>query len=156
MPSRKTELEKTLLDMKENSRKLRDLRPPQEGHNSAPINYETNALYVTTHMLLNILTTLTRKVEDAQGKVKREQSKRISGIVRTEITNEAIHGIFKIIYSSLFTIKLFWTFSLVVSMGLFSFLVMQSIMTYLSFGVNTSLRNIVENPTDFPKVTVCK
>jgi len=156
MPSRKTELEKTLLDMKENSRKLRDLRPPNEGHNSAPINYETSALYDTTHMILNILNTLTRKVEDAQGKVKRDQSKRISGIVRTEITNEAIHGIFKIIYSSLFTIKLFWTFSLVVSMGLFSFLVMQSIMTYLSFGVNTSLRNIAENPTDFPKVTVCK
>ena len=110
--------------MKENSRQLRVLRPPNEGHNSAPINYEPSALCDTTHMLLNILSTLTRKSEDAQGKVKREQSKRISGIVRTEITNEAIHGIFKIIYSSLFTIKLFWTLSLVVSMGLFSFLVM--------------------------------
>jgi hypothetical protein len=98
--------------MKENSRRLRDLRPLNEGHNNAPINYETSAIYDTTRMILNILTNkFTKKVEDAKVKVKREQSKRISGLGRTEIT---IHGIFKIIYSSLITIKLFWSFSIVV------------------------------------------
>jgi hypothetical protein len=154
--SEKNEWEKTMLDMKENSRRLRDLRPPNERHNNIPINKDTSALYDTTHMILNVLTTLTKKVEDAKIKVKREQSKRISSLVKKEITNEAIHGILKIIYSSLVTIKLFWSFSIVVSMGLFSYLVLQTIVTYLNFGVNTSFRNIVENPTDFPKVTVCK
>jgi hypothetical protein len=132
------ELEKTMEEMRENSRRLRDLTPFKE-------KCDTSASTQSKQLLL-----------DTKVKVKREQSKRIFGLARKELTNEAIQGLFKIIYSPHVAIKLFWTFSIVVSLGLCSFLVVQTIMTYLNFGVNTTLRNVVENPTDFPKITICK
>ncbi len=129
------ELDRTMEEMRENSRRLRDLTPHNE-------TYDTSAKRTLPF--------------DTRVRVKREQNKRIFGLARKELTNEAIQGLFKVIYSPHVAIKLFWTFSIVVSLGLCSFLVVQTIMTYLNFGVNTTLRNVVENPTDFPKVTICK
>ena len=131
------EMDKALKDILENSRRLRDLTP------SSPFillhNKEKN-----------------KKTQEAKVKLKTEQNKRIYTLARKELTNEAIQGLFKIYYSSSIVIKIFWLFGILVSMVLCSYLVLQSVVAYLNFGVNTTVRNVVENPTDFPKITICK
>jgi len=61
----------------------------------------------------------------------------------------------KIAYSPNKLIKLFWTFSLLVSFGLTAYLILQSILSYLSFEVYTTSRTIFETPALFPKITIC-
>ena len=52
-------------------------------------------------------------------------------------------------------IKVFLTIFILTSTNFASNLVIQSILTYLSYGVSTTSRIIYENPTLFPKVTFC-
>jgi hypothetical protein len=88
-------------------------------------------------------------------KVRRHQNRQIKELIKRELTNEAIQDFFKVFFASHLSIKIFWTISIVISVGLCSYLVIQSILTYMSYGVNTTTRNIVENPTDFPRITIC-
>ena len=52
-------------------------------------------------------------------------------------------------------LKIFLIIFVLVSSGLASYTVIQSLMTYFSYGVSTTSRIIYENPTLFPKVTFC-
>jgi hypothetical protein len=83
------------------------------------------------------------------------QDDKIILLVKQNLTNEAVQGFFKIFFDSSKTIKCFWTLSLFVANGLNAYLIISSIMTYLSFSVSTSSKTIVENPTDFPQITIC-
>ena len=83
-------------------------------------------------------------------------AKSIKDLISENLSNEAIQASLKILFSTHKLIKIFWTICILVSMGLCSYLVVQSILTYLAFGVITTTTNIVENPTDFPKITICK
>ena len=74
----------------------------------------------------------------------------------TTVTNEALQGFFKVLFSPKKTIKIFWMLSLIVTNGLNAYLIIESILTYLSYGVSTSSKYIAENPTLFPKITICK
>jgi len=74
----------------------------------------------------------------------------------TTATNEAVQGFFKVLFSPKKTIKIFWILSLLVTNGLNAYLVIQSILTYLNYGTNTSSKSLVEVPTLFPKITICK
>jgi len=51
--------------------------------------------------------------------------------------------------------KLFLVVFILCSSSLASFLVIQSILQYYTYGVSTTSRNIYETPTLFPKVTLC-
>ena len=82
--------------------------------------------------------------------------KSIKHLISENLSNEAIQASLKIIFSTHKVIKIFWTLCLLVSIGLCAYLVVQSILTYLAFGVITTTTNIVENPKDFPKITICK
>ena len=74
----------------------------------------------------------------------------------TNVTNEAFQGFFKVLFAPKKTIKIFWFLSLIVSNALNAYLVVQSILTYLTFEVSTSSKFLAENPTLFPKITICK
>ncbi len=126
------EMEKLMREMRENTCRLRDLTPNNKRQS---INNKNNS---------NELN------------LKLDENQRIYTLAKKELTNEAIQGLFKIYFSSHILIKIFWTCGIIVSVGLCSFLIVQTIMTYLSFGVNTTLRSITENPADFPKITICK
>ena len=85
-----------------------------------------------------------------------EKLDQIKQILIKGLSNEAIQSLLKIFFSTNFVIRLFWLLCILVSMGLCSYLVIQSIFSYLSYGVSTSTKNVVENPTDLPKITFCK
>ena len=95
-------------------------------------------------------------VLNSDKKLKREQNKPIKNLVRKELSNEAIQSLLKIFFSTNIILRLFWIVCVIVSTGLCSYLIVQSIFTYLTFGVTTTTLNIVENPTNFPKITICK
>jgi hypothetical protein len=82
--------------------------------------------------------------------------KSIKDLLSENLSNEAIQASLKIFFSTHKVIKIFWTLCILVSMGFCAYLVVQSILAYLTFGVITTTTNIVENPTDFPKITICK
>ena len=89
-------------------------------------------------------------------KINYEKLDQIKQILTKDLSNEAIQSFLKIFFSTHKVIKFFWLLCVLVSMGLCSYLVIQSILSYLSYGVSTSTKNVVENPTDFPKITFCK
>ena len=80
----------------------------------------------------------------------------IRNLFITTATNEALQGFFKVLFSSKKTIKIFWIFSLIITNGLNAYLIIESILTYLSYDVSTSSKYLTENPTLFPKITICK
>jgi hypothetical protein len=122
------EMEKLKREIRENSCRLRDLTPWKK-----------------------------RQANTAnKSNLELDKNKRIYTLAKKELTNEAIQGLFKIYFSSHILIKLFWTCGIIVSVGLCSYLIVQTIMTYLNFSVNTTLRSITENLADFPKITICK
>jgi hypothetical protein len=95
---------------------------------------------------------------DDKNNLKRtsEKWKLIKTIIKKELTNEAIQAFLKIFFSSHVIIKIFWIIGVLVPTGLCSYLVLQTILAYFTYGVSTKTANIVENPTDFPKITICK
>ena len=57
--------------------------------------------------------------------------------------------------SSLIIIKIFLFICLIVSSGFCSYLIIELIMGYYSYGVLTAMRTLYETPVTFPKVTIC-
>jgi hypothetical protein len=80
----------------------------------------------------------------------------IRNLFVTTVTNEAVQAFYKVLFSPKKTIKILWILSLIVSNALNAYLVIQSILSYLSFQVSTSSKFLTENPTLFPKITICK
>ena len=89
---------------------------------------------------------------EQRGTLEREL---ITKLCKESLTNEAVQGFIKIFMASHITVKIFWALSLLVANGLCAYLVIESILAYLSFGVSTSSRFITENPALFPKITIC-
>ena len=85
-----------------------------------------------------------------------EKWKLIKTIIKKELSNEAIQAFLKIFFSSHAVIKIFWILGALVPTGLCSYLILQTILAYFTYGVSTKTANVVENPTDFPKITICK
>ena len=83
---------------------------------------------------------------------KKEQ---IKLLIKEVLYNSLAQAIIKIFQTPHITLKLFLATFVLVSTGLASFLVIQSFLEYFSFGVSTMSRTINENPTLFPKVTIC-
>ena len=131
-----SELDSTILEMKEYSKSLRAINKVKDEKKNSSL--------------------LRGKNDDDYIKIRNEQNNLIKKILRKELTNESIQDFLKIFFSPYKSLKVFWTASTLIAVSLTSYLVVQSVLTYLSYGVNTTTRNIVENPTDFPKITICK
>ena len=76
-------------------------------------------------------------------------------ITKEVLLNSTSHGIPNILRSNIIVIKLVWSFFLLASTALCSFLIAQSIMNYLSYDVNTKIRKIYEKPALFPVISIC-
>ena len=83
---------------------------------------------------------------------KREQ---IKSLLKEVLYNSLAQAIIKIVLSPFLLIKCILFLFVLVSIGLTSYLVISSIMTYFTYGVSTTSRTIYETPTLFPKVTFC-
>ena len=64
-------------------------------------------------------------------------------------------ALIKIVLSRHILLKIFFFLFVVITNGLASYLVIESIMNYLAYDVTTKSRTIYETPTLFPKVTIC-
>jgi hypothetical protein len=71
------------------------------------------------------------------------------------LTTTSFHGIPNIIRTKRSRIKVIWTLFVILSFGLCSFLMIESVMDYLKFDVITKIRDVRDFPTIFPKVVVC-
>ena len=65
------------------------------------------------------------------------------------------HSILKLFLTRHLILKIFLFIFILVTSGLASYLVIQSVMTYFTYEVSTKSRTIFETPTLFPKVTFC-
>ena len=86
---------------------------------------------------------------------KQHKKEFIKFLLKDVLYNSLAQAIIKIILTPYLIIKVFLGISVLVSTILTSYLVIQSIMTYLSYGVITTSRTIYENPASFPEVTFC-
>ena len=84
-----------------------------------------------------------------------DQKEAIKNIFIDALNNSFGQAIIKIILTPFLIPKLFLILLVLGSSGIASFLVIQSIMTYLTYGVSTSSRTVYETPSLFPKVTFC-
>ncbi len=86
---------------------------------------------------------------------KQNNKEFIKFLLKDVLYNSLAQAIIKIILTPYLIIKVFLGISVLVSTVLTSYLVIQSILTYLSYGVTTTSRTIYENPASFPEVTFC-
>jgi ABC-type multidrug transport system fused ATPase/permease subunit len=110
----------------------------------------------TIEKTLNEKPLDVKVAENSENKEVTATSHEIRKLFVTTATNEAVQGIFKVLFSPKKTIKIFWILSLLVTNGLNAYLVIQSILTYLNYGTSTSSKSLAEVPTLFPKITICK
>ena len=79
----------------------------------------------------------------------------IKNLIKEVLYNSLAQAIIKIIKSPHVLIKILLLICVLVSSSLASYMVIQSIITYLSYEVTTTSRIIHETPTVFPKITIC-
>lgn len=70
-------------------------------------------------------------------------------------TTTTSHGIPRIVESSKFYQKSIWLVCWLISIGLCSFMVSQSIMEYLKYDVVTKIRIVTQDKIVFPQVSIC-
>ena len=86
---------------------------------------------------------------------KKMRKKAIKVLLKEVLYNSLAQALIKILFTPHLILKLFLSLFVLVSTGFASFLVLQSVMTYLSYGVSTTSRTVFTTPTLFPKVTFC-
>ena len=79
----------------------------------------------------------------------------IKSLLKEVLYNSLAQAIIKIFLTPFIIIKCILFLFVFGSIGLTSYLVIESIMTYFTYGVSTTSRTIYETPTLFPKVTFC-
>ncbi|RNA38831.1 amiloride-sensitive sodium channel subunit gamma-like [Brachionus plicatilis] len=79
----------------------------------------------------------------------------IKKIIKESILSSTGHGFPNIIRSEKWPFKILWILSTLVSIGLCSLLIIQSILLYFSYEVTTKIRVISEFKSEFPTITVC-
>ena len=76
-------------------------------------------------------------------------------VLENTLSGEMYHAILTLFITPHFSLKLFLLLFLVVSLGLASYTTITLILTYLEYGVTTTVRIIYETPTAFPEITIC-
>jgi hypothetical protein len=87
--------------------------------------------------------------------ITKNKDNRVGILIKETLYNSAAQAIVKIYESPFFTIKIFLLASVLVSSSLCSYLILELIVSYLSYSVVTVSRTLYETPALFPKVTIC-
>jgi hypothetical protein len=72
-----------------------------------------------------------------------------------DVQNEVMRACFKIFETPYPIVSVFLFVFILISTGLASFLVIETIISYLSYEVTTTTRTIYELSSSFPKITIC-
>ena len=86
---------------------------------------------------------------------KSESLDRIESLLKEILYNSLAQAIIKTILTPHLVLKVFLLIFVLGSSGFASYLIIQSLLAYFSYGVITISRTIYETPTLFPKVTIC-
>ena len=76
-------------------------------------------------------------------------------LLEQTLSGEMYHAILTLFISPHFTLKLFLLTFVFVSFGLAAYTLITLVLTYLDYGVTTTIRTIYETPAPFPKITIC-
>ena len=79
----------------------------------------------------------------------------IKNSIKETIGNETAQAIIRIFKNKYKGLKVFWLLCLLGSVSLCFYLLIQTLLTYLSYPVYTTTTIVHEMPTVFPKITVC-
>ena len=82
-------------------------------------------------------------------------SKRIQDTVSDAIKSSTGHGCPNILKSKIISIKIMWSFFTALSMGICTYLIIESILSYFKYEVTTKTRVVNEYMSIFPTITVC-
>ncbi|CAF0880179.1 unnamed protein product [Brachionus calyciflorus] len=82
-------------------------------------------------------------------------SKKLSSVIEESLLSSTSHGIPNIIRSDKLAIRLMWIFFTVVSTGLCSYMIVQSIMNYFSFETTSKIQIHTEKSSILPAITIC-
>jgi hypothetical protein len=98
-----------------------------------------------------------KKIEESKvkSKISENKSLKLKSLIKEALYNSTAQAIIKISETPILTLKVFLLICVISSSGLCAYLINQLIMSYLSFGVSTTSRNLYETPALFPKITIC-
>jgi len=84
-----------------------------------------------------------------------ENNAKVKPLIKETLYNSAAQAVIKIIETPYYTLKIFLFICLIASSGICSYLIVELILNYYSYGVSTTSRTLYEMPATFPKVTIC-
>lgn len=84
-----------------------------------------------------------------------KQNEHIKALVKDSLYNSISQACIKIVHTPYRLVQLYLITLILVVASTCAYLVIASILTYLSFDVTTTTRHYYETPTLFPKVTIC-
>ncbi len=88
-------------------------------------------------------------------KISNSNKKRIKCLIKETLYNPFSQAIIKLIETPYLSIKAFLLICVVISSGLCTFLIVELILSFLSYGVSTKTRTLYETSAKFPKITIC-
>ena len=80
----------------------------------------------------------------------------IKQLIKDTIGNETAQALIRMFETKNKGLKVFWSLCLLLCGTLCGYLLLQALMTYLSYPVYTTNIIVQEIPTKFPKITFCK
>ncbi|CAF1053668.1 unnamed protein product [Brachionus calyciflorus] len=81
--------------------------------------------------------------------------RKIYGVVKEVSLSSTSHGLPNIIRSETVSIRLMWIIFTIISTGLCAFMIVESIMNYLSYETTSKIRVLSESTYPFPVITAC-
>lgn len=81
--------------------------------------------------------------------------KRITQSIREWASISTIHGISKIANSKYVLLKILWSCLVLISFSFLMMILIESILSFFKFEVDTNIKIIREMPTTFPVITFC-
>jgi len=95
------------------------------------------------------------EVENVNETDENKNENRLELMLKENLSCEMFHFALNIFYSPHLVLKIVFALSLLLAYGLASYTTITLILTYLEYGVITTIRTINETPADFPKVKIC-
>ena len=93
------------------------------------------------------------KIEDQNS--KKYSFRRVTKIILDDVQNEYLRACFKIFNTDFIVVKLFLIIFIFLSTSLAAFLIIETILSFLSYEVNTTTRVMQQTTSEFPKITLC-
>ncbi len=111
---------------------------------------ESESSYSNSQLIANN-TTRPTSVDNERKSIKEV----VNSIAKETFQTPLAMAVTNIVFTPHWPLKLFLFIFVLVSSGLASYTVIQSIMAYFNYDVTTTSRTLYETPTLFPKVTFC-